>query len=994
MNNILRILALSTLVLFATAAQAQNLVQRWANTSITLGAGNNGVGYSPVSGNVIVSVCSSGTAGNATIYQLMFSDGTSAGANLSVPNTLVIGGTYVIGGLAVGSDGVIYASNYGAAGATRIYTWANEGATPTLLGGANFTLGVGSIGKNLTVYGTGNNAVLLVTSTTTGPLYIYYDTSSSSWKAKQLTVGSGSCVSSMAFVSWSATSCTFVSKNSSASGYKNVFNPGLASAIAVTQTGISGTGWASGAGTIQNVAYDPVTGLYGTHFRDNGSSPFTHTINTWATGGSGTSGTLTAPVAETALTRNSSAADGGATGASCWAGNTGVFIDMPAVTGFGCVAYDTTAYKMADTSPAGPVSVNEGDSPLTFSVVSGGSSLSYQWMVDTGSGFNNVSGVDYSGATTATLTIDPTTTADSGTYECVVTQPSVTGGATWTSTPAVLTVNSTGKVTPAVAVTDNKGGTMTCGDSVTFTATLTGGNAPTGTVQFQDGANNLGTPQTVSGGPTYTATLTTSALARGSHTITAAYSGDSNNNPVNSSGDAFSVTASGSTSIWNGGGTTGNFSDTGNWVDGGCLFPDPAGGYDLQFDGSARPTPNLEANYVVASLTFNSTIGASFNIGSTGGKTLSVGAAGITNNSSGYDQTISASIAQGTVLLVVETGSRQLLLSGDVEGSGGYTVNGAGTLFLNNSANGIGGPTIVNTGATLRLSDVTDFGDNGYAYGNDTLTLDGGTLRNDDADTSHGDSFLYWAVPCTLGPNGGAFNIPNPGALLYGDGTSFRGTTWHPGKALDGLGQLTKSGIGTLIMTNSTANTYQGGTFVQAGTLVAKMDNNLGSGDVTVASGATFELTAPTQFPATSKLLLQSGSPLVVLNYSGANTVAQLSFDGGATFQAAGTWGSSASGATYTDDTRFSGTGQINVTTGPAASPTPVASFSISSAGGGSLTLDYSGGTGAQFVLLQTNNVAAPLANWTRLQTNTLSPGSFTVTPGSDPAEFYRVKSE
>ncbi len=74
---------------------------------------------------------------------------------------------------------------------------------------------------------------------------------------------------------------------------------------------------------------------------------------------------------------------------------------------------------------------------------------------------------------------------------------------------------------------------------------------------------------------------------------------------------------------------------------------------------------------------------------------------------------------------------------------------------------------------------------------------------------------------------------------------------------------------------------------------------------------------------------------------------------------------------------------------------TPVTSFSIAPGPGvGQMTMSYSGGFGSQFVLLQTNNVAAPLTNWTRLLTNTITPGSFIITPGSDPQEFYKIKSE
>jgi len=60
------------------------------------------------------------------------------------------------------------------------------------------------------------------------------------------------------------------------------------------------------------------------------------------------------------------------------------------------------------------------------------------------------------------------------------------------------------------------------GQSVTFTATVTG-TTPTGTVQFKDGAANLGAPVALAGG---TATFSTSSLGAGTHSITAVYSGD------------------------------------------------------------------------------------------------------------------------------------------------------------------------------------------------------------------------------------------------------------------------------------------------------------------------------------------------------------------------------------------------------------------------------------------------------------------------------------
>jgi len=67
------------------------------------------------------------------------------------------------------------------------------------------------------------------------------------------------------------------------------------------------------------------------------------------------------------------------------------------------------------------------------------------------------------------------------------------------------------------------------GSSVTFTATVTavgGGSIPTGTIQFQDNAVNLGAAVAINGSGV--ATYMTSSLIVGTHPITGVYSGDSN----------------------------------------------------------------------------------------------------------------------------------------------------------------------------------------------------------------------------------------------------------------------------------------------------------------------------------------------------------------------------------------------------------------------------------------------------------------------------------
>jgi hypothetical protein len=84
-------------------------------------------------------------------------------------------------------------------------------------------------------------------------------------------------------------------------------------------------------------------------------------------------------------------------------------------------------------------------------------------------------------------------------------------------------------VTPASSTTTltSSASPTAYGQSVTFTATVSGGatGTPTGTVTFKDGSTALGTGTLNASGQ---ATLATSTLAAGSHSITAVYGGDSN----------------------------------------------------------------------------------------------------------------------------------------------------------------------------------------------------------------------------------------------------------------------------------------------------------------------------------------------------------------------------------------------------------------------------------------------------------------------------------
>jgi hypothetical protein len=86
-----------------------------------------------------------------------------------------------------------------------------------------------------------------------------------------------------------------------------------------------------------------------------------------------------------------------------------------------------------------------------------------------------------------------------------------------------LTVN---QVSTTTTIASSSANPSISGDSVTFTATVTGAGV-TGTVTFKDGATTLGIGS-LSGGTPNTATYSTSALGVGGHSITAAYDGNTN----------------------------------------------------------------------------------------------------------------------------------------------------------------------------------------------------------------------------------------------------------------------------------------------------------------------------------------------------------------------------------------------------------------------------------------------------------------------------------
>ena len=233
------------------------------------------------------------------------------------------------------------------------------------------------------------------------------------------------------------------------------------------------------------------------------------------------------------------------------------------------------------------------------------------------------------------------------------------------------------------------------------------------------------------------------------------------------------------------------------------------------------------------------------------------------------------------------TGTTGLVLSQNATANGTQTLTfgyGVRTLTLtgnNTGANTIAGilkdgATVGGVAGTLSLakSGIGSWvltGANTYS-GNTTISA--GTLQLGDGTTD--------------GSINNTSGVTNNGTLIF----NLVGSQTFS-KAIGGTGSLTKTGSGTLIL--SGANTYAGNTTVTNGTLSMITASLPGSASVAIATGAVLNL-----------------------NFTGNNTVASFQINGVA--QSSGTWGGLSSSATY-KTLLITGTGILNVTSGPSAQP-------------------------------------------------------------------------
>lgn len=162
----------------------------------------------------------------------------------------------------------------------------------------------------------------------------------------------------------------------------------------------------------------------------------------------------------------------------------------------------------ATTLTAQPANVNScAGNTVTYTVGASGTGITYQWQVNTGSGFVNIpNGAPYSNVTTPTLTITGITAGMSGyIYRCVV---SSTCAAATNSNPATLTVGTTASISSQPV-----NSTVCTGVNTSFSITATGATSYQWQVNTGSGFVDLTNVAPYSGVTTSTLTITNPTAA-------------------------------------------------------------------------------------------------------------------------------------------------------------------------------------------------------------------------------------------------------------------------------------------------------------------------------------------------------------------------------------------------------------------------------------------------------------------------------------------------
>jgi fibronectin-binding autotransporter adhesin len=227
------------------------------------------------------------------------------------------------------------------------------------------------------------------------------------------------------------------------------------------------------------------------------------------------------------------------------------------------------------------------------------------------------------------------------------------------------------------------------------------------------------------------------------------------------------------------------------------------------------------------------TLASGSTLSSSSGTNSISGAFGITGTSTvdvATSLTLSGAIIGSNVNtdILAKTGAGTLVLSGNADNlNTSATVNGGILSLEKTSANAVGHLTL--TSGTVRLNGTNDC----QIWDSGTVTLNGGTFDQNGKNETIG----------TLVLKGGAIT----GAGTLTSSSTIDAQSGSSSTILAGSVGLTKTTSGTVTL--SGANTYTGGTTISTGVVSATTSAEaLGTGAVTVASGAALQLTGALDF--------------------------------------------------------------------------------------------------------------------------------------------------
>lgn len=337
---------------------------------------------------------------------------------------------------------------------------------------------------------------------------------------------------------------------------------------------------------------------------------------------------------------------------------------------------------------------------------------------------------------------------------------------------------------------------------------------------------------------------------------------------------------------------------------------------------TAARTNTVDANRNLGGITFGNTSANAYTLS---GGNLILSSGGVIQTLAGagaHDDTISSAIkiagngGSANFRNDAATGTG-LLIKGAVSGSS--TAGNTTILTLDGSS------TDPNTYVSGAISDGTNGGKLAVLKneagmwtltGNNTftggLTFNGGTIKYfADTETPFGRGLLTISGGVTFNHGNGSPTIITNQMVVDGNFTMGGRTNTQWGGTMDlnagvrtitvsvdskvasiiSNGGLIKAGANSLTLTST--NTYSGSTTVSQGALIANTDGALGNSDtITVRGGTTLTLTngVSNNYMNDSAVLVLATNSTLNLGFTGTDTVASLSLDGGGTWLAANTY--------------------------------------------------------------------------------------------------------